>query len=437
MDAHDYISYVERVGARVALEERLAAIEASDLNAFSEVFTEEARSRADALDTLPVSERGRLHGLVVAVKDEVPVAGYVTGYGTRAVTRPATESAHVVQRLEAEGALIVGHTRMPEFGAWPVTESAHAGATLNPHHPEFSPGGSSGGTATAVAAGLVPVGIGGDGGGSIRIPSAHCGLVGLKARRGAVSTYPHPHLWWSLGVVGPLTRSVRDAALIYDVIAGNRDTDLYRGSFEGALSPVTAPPSVRFMVVDRGLSRVDPLIGEAVHRCADRLSVLGHRRVAGPRTLPVPTPAFLPQFFAGIRAEIPLVDDASQLERRTVGTARWGAWATDGVRRWAERQGEHLARRVDRLFDEADVVLTPTVAARPPRAGVFPRRALGAVMASLPYVAFTALWNVTGHPAISVPVGMGEDGLPVAVQLVARDERLLLGCAEQVAVFPH
>ena len=112
---------------------------------------------------------------------------------------------------------MIGKTTMPEFGAFPYTESVSRGITRNPWDPTRTPGGSSGGTAAAVAAGMVPVGLGGDGGGSIRIPSACCGLFGLKPQRGRVTTAPQPHLWWALGTAGPLTRSVLDSAIVYDV----------------------------------------------------------------------------------------------------------------------------------------------------------------------------------------------------------------------------
>lgn len=433
-DAHDFIERVAQTqnGARGATEECLAAIDHSTLNAFSEVFTDEARARADALDALPESERGRLHGLVVAVKDEVDVAGHVTGYGTRANKTPAEHSSHLVQALEAEGAIIIGHTRMPEFGAWPMTESDHGGTTRNPRDLSRSPGGSSGGTAAAVAEGLVPVGIGGDGGGSIRIPSAHCGLVGMKPRRGRVSCWPAPHLWWALGTAGPLTTSVRDTALIYDVISGNRPGDRFTATPIAPLVDARITRPLRFCTITTSLVPTDPMLVEATGVTADRLRSMGHHQVAGPAKLPDPNAAFLPQFFAGIRTEIALVSDPELLESRTKQVAAMGFWVTDQVREWGIRAGEKLAARVDRIFDRVDVVLTPTVAARPPKAGSLPRNAPGAIRASRPYVAYTALWNVTGHPAIALPIQRGPDQLPISVQLVAREETTLIALARQL-----
>ncbi len=176
----------------------------------------------------------------MAIKEELDVAGCVTTYGGRANTRPATADSEVVRRLRAAGAVIVGKTAMPEFGSFPFTESEHTGYTLNPWDESRSPGGSSGGTAVAVATGMVPVGLGGDGGGSIRVPSAFTGIFGLKPQRGRVTTAPHPHLWWALGVVGPLTRSVADSALVYDVVRGNLPTDLYRAGGDASFADAAA-----------------------------------------------------------------------------------------------------------------------------------------------------------------------------------------------------
>lgn len=227
MDITAYKQLVEDQGIVSATQNTLDAIHRSDLNAFTQIFDDAALARARELETLPTGARGRLHGVAIAVKDELAVKGFVTGSGTQANSTPALENSHTVQRLEDEGAIIIGHTTMPEFGAWPFTESTHREPTKNPYNGAFSPGGSSGGTAVAVAAGLLSVAIGSDGGGSIRIPSAHCGLIGLKPARGRVSPYPKQHGWWSLGTIGPLTTTIEDTALVYDIISGNRETDRY------------------------------------------------------------------------------------------------------------------------------------------------------------------------------------------------------------------
>ena len=224
----------EEVSAVEVVEACLARIGERDpaLNAFSVVLADQARAEAAARDQALAegATPGPLHGVPVAIKEEIDVAGCVTTFGGRANSTPVAVDGEVVRRLRAAGAVIIGKTRMPEFGAWPYTESVDGGYTRNPWKPGHTPGGSSGGTAVAVAAGMVPVGLGGDGGGSIRIPSACCGLFGLKPQRGRVTTAPMEHLWWALGTVGPLARSVLDSAIVYDVIRGNTATDLLPGT---------------------------------------------------------------------------------------------------------------------------------------------------------------------------------------------------------------
>ena len=194
---------------------RIAALDPR-FNAFSVVLAEEARQEALARDQhlSGGDPPGPLHGVPVAIKEEIDVAGCVTTFGGEANSTPADADAEVVRRLREAGAVIVGKTTMPEFGAFPYTESVSRGVTRNPWDPTRTPGGSSGGTAVAVATGMVTVGLGGDGGGSIRIPSACCGLFGLKPQRGRVTTAPHPHLWWALGTAGPLSRTVLDSAIV-------------------------------------------------------------------------------------------------------------------------------------------------------------------------------------------------------------------------------
>jgi len=432
------------VSARAAVDEALARIATLDppLNAFSLVLAERARIEADERDAMLAAgaTAGPLHGVPVAIKEEIDVAGTVTTFGGEANVTPVAADAEIVRRLRDAGAVVVGKTTMPEFGAFPYTESTSRGITRNPWDHSRTPGGSSGGTAVAVASGMVPVGIGGDGGGSIRIPSACCGLFGLKPQRGRVTTAPHPHLWWALGTAGPLTRTVLDSALVYDVIRGNVAGDLYRAG--GTESFVTAagrePGRLRVgwttRAVTRGV-RPDPLHVRAVEDTARLLGELGHDvREIDPR-YPDPTAAFVPQFFSGIRAEAELVDDYGRLERRTRETCRLGAWVTPRVRDFALRETEKVSQKANRVFDAVDVLLTPAIAHRPPQVGRLD--GVGTVRASLramPAIAYAALWNVAGNPAAAVPCGTGPDGLPVSVQLVGRtdDEATLFSLSAQL-----
>ncbi|WP_193610618.1 amidase [Nocardioides lijunqiniae] len=427
--------------ARQVADAALARIAATDpgLNAFSVVLGDAARAEADARDEQP-DERGPLHGVPVAIKEELDVAGCVTTFGGEANTTPATEDGEVVRRLRAAGAVVVGKTTMPEFGAWPYTESSSRGITRNPWDRTRTPGGSSGGTAAAVASGMVPVGIGGDGGGSIRIPSAMCGLFGLKPQRGRVTTSPHAHLWWALGTVGPLSRTVLDSALVYDVIRGSTPGDRFRAGETGSFVEAAGREPGRLRIgwstapVSVGV-RPDPIHVRAVEETARLLAELGHdvRRV-DPH-YPDPTAAFVPQFFAGLRAEADEVEHYDRLERRTRETHRLGSWVSPRVTEWAIGASEKVSAKANRVFQDVDVLLTPTTAHRPPRVGVLDGRGtVGSALKAMPAIAYVALWNVAGNPAASVPCGLAEDGLPVGVQLVGRtdDEATLLSLSAQL-----
>ena len=155
-----------------------------------------------AVTTTSETRKSALFGVPIAIKEEVDVAGTVTTFGTNANSTKRCKDAEIVSRLRRAGAIIIGKTTMPAFGAFPFTESEATGITRNPYDLSRTPGGSSGGTAAAIAAGMVPAAIGGDGGGSVRIPAAHCGLVGLKPGRGVLPTDPYPDLWLSLGTAG-------------------------------------------------------------------------------------------------------------------------------------------------------------------------------------------------------------------------------------------
>jgi amidase len=409
------------------------------LNAFAQILADEALTEAAGRDDH--GGDGPLHGVPIAIKDEIDVAGVPTGFGGAAGTRPAPADAEAVRRLRATGAVIVGKTRMPEFGQFPFTESAAHGYTRNPWDLTRTPGGSSGGTAVAVAAGMVAAGTGGDGGGSIRIPSAYCGLYGLKPQRGRVSAAPNRDLWRALGTIGPLTRSVADSALLYDAMRGTVEVDRWsalapRLSFGEAASsdPGTLRIAVSLRPAQHGI-RVDKEIRAAVLATADLLASLGHEVVETDPSYPELAPAFVPQLLGGVRDEAALVDRPDLLERRTKQMLLIGKAFPASAVLWAERRGDAIAARVNHTFDTYDLLVTPTVAELPRPVGQLdgasaPRAALRA-MAS---IAFTAVWNVCGNPAAAVPVGLSRDGLPLSVQLVGRphDEPTVLQVSAQL-----
>lgn len=411
-------------------------------HAVSVVTSERARAEAAAVDSALSGgdPAGLLAGVPVAIKEELDVEGCVTTIGGRANSAPASADGEVVRRLRAAGAVVVAKTHMPEFGAFPYTESAAYGLTLNPWDRDRTPGGSSGGSAVAVATGQVPVAIGGDGGGSIRIPAACTGLFGLKPQRGRVTTAPMEHLWWALGTVGPLTRTVADSALVHDVIRGTLPTDRFQAGEAPSFVEAAAREPGRLRIgwsvkpVTLGV-KPDPEHVRAVHETARLLADAGHQvREIDPR-YPDPTVAFVPQFFAGIRAEAEMMEHPERLERRTRETVRLGAWVTPKVIDAALRATERVSSKANRVFDEIDVLLTPAIAHRPPRAGlIMGKGTVRSALLAMPAIAYAALWNVAGNPAAAVPCGPAADGLPVAVQLVGRtdDEATLFSLAAQL-----
>ena len=199
--------------------DRIARLD-GELNAYRVVRSAGARTEAvEAQRRIDAGERLPLLGVPIAIKDDVDVAGELTAWGTAAHGPVKSHDADVVVRLRDAGAIVIGKTNVPEMTIWPFTESATFGATRNPWDPSRSPGGSSGGTAAAVAAGLAPFGLGSDGGGSIRTPATWCGLYGIKPQRDRVPLAPHDDGWQGLIVNGPITRTVEDAALFLDVTA--------------------------------------------------------------------------------------------------------------------------------------------------------------------------------------------------------------------------
>jgi amidase len=443
----DAATIVDRIAAGhltpdAVVGESLRRIEAgnTELNAFSVVLANEAREQARFLALGSGDTAGPLYGVPVAIKEELDVAGCVTTFGGVANTTPRTEDGEVVRRLRGAGAVIVGKTHMPEFGHWPYTESVAHGYTRNPWGTGFNTGGSSGGSAAAVASGMVPIGMGGDGGGSIRVPAAYCGLFGLKPQRGRVTTSPMEHLWWALGTVGPLTRTVLDSAIVYDVISGSLSSDKWRAGEVGSFVEATRRRPGRLRIgwttkaVTKGV-RPHPEHVAAVRDTARLLIGLGHDvREVDPR-YPDPTLAFVPQLFAGIRTEADEVEHYDRLEPRTRQTYRLGSWVTPRVIDSALRRTEKVSARANRVFEDIDVLLTPATANRPPKVGVLD--GTGSVRASLkamPAIAYAALWNLAGNPACTVPSGTGIDGLPIGCQLVGRTdgEETLFSLAAQL-----
>src|SRR4051794_35563035 len=220
-----------------------------ELNAFRRVFAEKAMLEAEQAEArVRAGEERPLLGVPIAIKDEVDVAGEINSHGTDAFTQPAKADSEMVRRLSGAGAIVVGLTLLPEMAICGFTESATYGVTRNPWDPQRTPGGSSGGSGSAVAAGLVPIASAGDGAGSIRIPAASCGLFGLKPSRGRASLAPLSEGWRGMAVLGSVSRNVRDTALWLDVISG--------GSREAEAPPPPERPFVEAAQAAPGVLRV-------------------------------------------------------------------------------------------------------------------------------------------------------------------------------------
>jgi amidase len=434
------------VSSRELVELSLARIAALDpeLNAFGAVYAERARDDADGADARRAAgEDFPLLGIPVAVKDEIDLAGEVTSRGTDAFTVRAAEDAEVVRRLRAAGAVVVGKTTMPELGLWPFTESVTWGVTRNPWDVERTPGGSSGGSAAAVAAGIVPAAIGADGAGSIRIPAACTGLFGLKPQAGRVPRAPHDRDGSHWIVYGALTRSVIDTAIVLDAV---------RGPMPGDAAPLPEPaqpfadaarsdPGALRIAVSSAFpagvqGRLDAEVRGALDRTVEVLRELGHTVVERdvdfrPRDVPV----ILGLLFRAIHDFVAEVERPARLERRSRALARPGRLISDRTQERLLAAERAMTERVGRLFAEHDVLLTPVLSKPAVPTGLMEGR--GATVTyqwATSWVPFNVLWNATGQPAASVPAGFAAEGLPLAVQLVGRpnDEATLLSLAAQL-----
>jgi len=436
------------VSPRELVDLSLEQIERLDprLNAFRVVCAERARAEADQAGARDRGGDERpLLGVPVAIKDNVDVAGELTTHGTGAFVTPASEDSEVVRRLRAAGAIIVGKTLLPEFALWPSTQSATWGATVNPWNPEYGPAGSSGGSAAAVAAGMVALAHASDGGGSIRAPASACGLFGLKPQRGRVSLLPDLEHWKGLSVYGCESRTVADTALFLDAVAGpvaggRGEPSPPAPSRPFAEAARTAPGRLRIAVSTRTPNpqeKVVPDVQRALDDMAELLRSLGHDvREQDPDFGSAPMIVlFGPRYLRGAKDDIDRAERPELLERRIKGVGRLGGLIPDRVLSRARSDAEAWSRRVLALWEDFDVLLEPTMPRLPNRLNE--QEGLGAlrmINTSGRYVAYTSPWNVTGQPAASVPASFSGDGVPIGVQLVGRpnDESTLLSLAAQI-----
>ncbi len=434
------------VTPRELVELFLARIERIDprLNAFRTLMADEALAAADALGADSAGDAGLLAGVPVAVKDDQPVRGQALTYGSCGTDHaPQPVDAEVVRRLRAAGAIPIGITRVPELMIFPWTASDAGGITRNPWDPSRTTGGSSGGSAAAVAAGLAAAATGSDGGGSIRIPAACCGLVGIKPSRGRVSTQPLAQEWMGLSTFSALARTVADSALLLDVIAGATPDDVDHlppppESFSAAAR--RDPPRLRIAVsrkVPPGV--VAPLSADqrlAWERTGRLLGELGHDVVERDPSYGMLSVEFTQTWLAAVDEQLSQLPHPERTEASTRQVAAAGRLLVPPRRRRALRaRRRRKSSQVLALWDEFDVLLTPTLARTAlPAVGGYGKPAPIAFELAARFIPWLPLFNLTGQPAIALPAGFGADGLPLSVQLAGRigEEGTLYSLAAQI-----
>jgi amidase len=401
------------------------------LNAYRVVLAEKALAEADQADARRrAGDRRPLLGVPIAIKDDVDVAGETTAYGCDVDPAPAAADAEVVRRLRTAGAVILGKTHVPELMATPFTESPTYGVTRNPWDIHRTSGGSSGGSATAVAAGLASAALGSDGAGSVRIPAASTGLFGLKPQRGRVPTAPDAKAFQGMAVYGPLTRGSDDAALIMDAIADGG------GSYLGSPKPkplrvavsTGLPPGLGVSPDAEQLAAAENVAGalrdaghEVIERDFDWGMTMGNRVLA--------------RFLRGIADKADDVGHPERLSRRARGLVRIGRLIPERVAAAAGRAAAQDALRLNAIFSGADLVLTPMFTRRVPRVREYEGRPGALTLAGMVRLApYAGAFNHTGQPALAVPAGFAADGFPLGAQLVGPpdSERLLLAVGAQL-----
>jgi aspartyl-tRNA(Asn)/glutamyl-tRNA(Gln) amidotransferase subunit A len=387
---------------------------------------------------------GPLDGIPLAVKDNIPSADLPTTWGSVAGRdhRPVHDEL-ALARARASGAIVVGKTNVPEFTLEGYTGNALFGTTRNPWNPALTPGGSSGGSVAAVAAGMVPLALGTDGGGSIRRPASHTGLVGFKPSIGAIAReHALPPLLLDFEVIGPIARSVADVQLLFDALRGPHPADR-RSRHAAAPQAGTAPLRVLYVATLAG-APVDPEIAASCRAAAGRLAAMGHRVEEGD----------LPLDLGSLISGWPVIGQiglAWLFERhpawRAGAAARYLALAEQGARQAAPalwqilETVEQLRRDVAALFGRIDLIVTPAAAALPwPADEVYPPLIAGQPVGPRGHAIFTGWVNAAGLPAVALPCAPSAAGLPIGVQLIADfgcDQALLALAARFEAAAPQ
>lgn len=399
------------------------------LNAFAALRLEEALEDARRMtEKLAAGESvGPLAGIPLGVKDLEDVADMITSYGSVPFKgNIAMEDSIQVARLKAAGAIVVGKTNVPEFGFTGFTKNRLHGITRNPWNLERTPGGSSGGSAAAIAGGLVPLCTGSDAGGSIRIPASYCGCFGVKLSLGRIPMGPSPFVSYSgLTVAGPLSRTVRDAAMYLDVTVGAHPADPFslpkpERSFLGSLDDL--PEGLRIAYSpDLGYAHVQKEVESWAEKAALTFEEMGHIVEMWTGGLPDVADVWTPLICTDIYAQLgDVLDDCrDEMGRTLVGVVEHTRTLTVDNLTAFQKERAKLNKKLETFFKSFDLLLTPTMptvafgAGGPP-----PMEIEGKKIPFLGAVAFTYPFNLSGNPAASVPAGITVEGLPVGLQII-------------------
>jgi aspartyl-tRNA(Asn)/glutamyl-tRNA(Gln) amidotransferase subunit A len=417
------VEVIEAVLDRIKLYDR-------KLNAFCTLLPDEAQKQARKAEKVYAKNQNAppLLGVPVSVKDLIFTKGIRTTGGSRLFENFVPDDDEpAVARLRAAGAIIIGKTNTPEFGYKAVTDNPLFGISRNPWNPEMTPGGSSGGAAASVAAGFCPLALGSDGGGSIRIPGALCGVFGFKPSFGRVPRYPSFPGWETLAHTGPITRTTADAALMMDIIAGPDSRDRYSlpsssrsysGSIRNPLKRIKIAwsPTLGYATVEPEVLKLTAAGAMSFRKAGCKVEEIDPGWVN-------PEPDFVTFVVSDFQAALGdhLEEAREKMDPRLVTLVEMGqnVSAKQYVQASFRRQAFH--ERVQKLFEKYDFLLTPTTATPAFQAGkMAPETVAGQRLSPLAWMPFTYPFNLTGQPAASVPCGFTESGLPVGLQIVGR-----------------
>jgi len=400
------------------------------VNAYCTLVAESARKQAIEAETAVIrgEELGPLHGVPVSIKDLIFTKDIRTTGGSKIYENSIPQQdAIVVERLKAAGAIVIGKTNTSEFGWAAITHNPLFGATHNPWNPELAAGGSSGGAAASIALSMGSLAIGSDAAGSIRIPSSFCGVFGFKPSFGRVPQYPNFPGWETLSHIGPITRTVQDAALAMEVIAGRDDRDRFSLPDTGLRYLPFLNGDLKGLRIawsqDIGYSIVDPQVLKVTEAAVKTFALLGSTIEAARPEFRSPEKAY--SSYIGIRLGVVLQDKMEE----------WGDRIDARLARFVEQNRNKSATEYIRacfelleywgeirpFFEKYDLLLTPTVAVSPFELNSYgPREIAGSKVSPLGWMPFTYPFNITGQPAASIPCGWTDDGLPIGLQIVGR-----------------